>query len=60
MKQASSIVAEQMRPPHAHITKVVGDKKDFAHDKKIKRSKRRKNNSTTGETILTRQRKNIN
>ena len=58
--KATSIVAEQMQPPHAHITKVVGDKTAFAHDKKIRKSKRLRNNSMGGQTILTRQRKNIN
>ena len=51
LKQASSIVAEQNSPPHAHITKVFGDKKDFGHDKKLR--KRRKGPSI-GKTILTR------
>ena len=40
LKRATSIVAEQNSPPRAHITKVYGDKKDFGHDKKLK--KRRK------------------
>ena len=56
VKKANSVVAEQNRPPHAHISKVVNGKTDFAHDKKLKRKRR---GLSVGKTILTREMKNI-
>jgi len=46
-----------MKPPHAHITKVVNGKTDFGRDKKRRRKKSLR--SYTGNTILTRTMKNI-
>ena len=57
VKKAKSFVGEQNRPPHAHITKVVGDKTDFGRG--FKKHHRRKGGSSVCKTVLTRELKHI-
>ena len=54
IRQAKTLL--DLKPPHAHITKVVGLKKDYGHDLK---AKKRKKGASQGHTILTRKMKDI-
>ena len=57
VKKVTSIIAEEMKPPHAHITKVINGKTDFGSDKRRRRKKSHR--PFSGNTILTRKMKNI-
>ena len=50
-------MGEQNKPPHAHITKVVGDKTDFGRG--FKKHIRHKGGSSVCKTVLTREMKHI-
>ena len=56
LKRVTSVIASDLRPPHAHISNVVGDKTEFAHDKK---RRRRSKKPFTLNTILLRRKRNI-
>ena len=58
VKKVTSVIAEDMKPPHAHITKVINGKTDFGRDKKH-RKRTRSNRPYTAKTILTRKMRNI-
>ena len=47
-----------MEPPHAHITKVVGDKTDFGRNGR-RRRKKSASRESIGHTILTKKMRNI-
>ena len=57
IKNIKSYVSEQNKPPHAHITKVTGDKTDFGRG--FKKHHRRKGGSSVCKTVLTREMKHI-
>lgn len=53
LRQTKAVLADQLLPPHAHITKVKGEKTDFGRDFRLK--KKRKRGKSICQTILTRQ-----